>query len=309
MHETPAQPQTRRALRELERAQVPRRRRVRGHASAAAESAGSRRPAPVDPIAPVVASLPGAGAAPIAAPVPAAAVAQNPSRGGVGRKRRTSRPLTVAAFLFAVGLAVTSVVPMLALGQSATAAAASATGVQGHEQLQAWQAAMTSTRPAAPHDQYSTNLVKPGDPLTGNGKIEWPFPFNSPISYGYGPRVAPMEGASTFHKGVDFDPGAGVAIQNITAGTVTKVVTNPHSALGIEVVVDHGTIDGHHIESLYCEMAPGSIKVAVGQKIAMGTIVGNVGVSGISTGAHLHFELHQDGEAVDPLAWLRAHAG
>ncbi|GAA4163766.1 hypothetical protein GCM10022286_24730 [Gryllotalpicola daejeonensis] len=318
MHETAPQPQTRRALRELERSRATRRRGQRGPVreaavgpvrEAAAEAHASNRwaraaedPAPFAP-APVD--------APSSASVPAPLAARREPSVTAPQKRgkRHSQPLTIAAFLFAIGLAVTSVVPMLALGQSATAASATATGAQGHRQLQAWQASVSSSAPAAVRDTYSSTLVKPGAPLAGSGGIEWPFPFNSPISYGFGPRVAPMEGASTFHKGVDFDPGAGVPIQNITAGTVTKTVSDPHSSLGIEVVVDHGTIDGHHIESLYCEMAPGSIKVHVGQKIAMGTIVGNVGVSGISTGAHLHFELHEDGQAVDPLAWLRAHAG
>jgi len=222
---------------------------------------------------------------------------------------KSRRPLSAAAFFFAIGLAITSVVPMLALGQTATAAAATAAGAQEPAQVQAWKSSLTSsTLPPAVRDTYSTDLVKPGAVLSSNGQIEWPFPFNSPIAYGFGPRVAPMEGASTFHKGVDFDPGMGTPIQIISAGTVTKVVSNPHDSLGVHVVVDHGIIDGHHIESWYCEMAPGSIKVKAGQQVDMGTIVGNVGVSGISTGAHLHFELHLDGNAVDPLAWLRTHA-
>ena len=209
---------------------------------------------------------------------------------------------------------------MLALGQSATAAAGTAAGVQSPERAQAWRASLTSQLPTASHDHYSAELAAPPAVYSGashagtfvnnvNWTLQWPFPFGVPISFGYGPRIAPMEGASTFHKGVDFDPGAGTPVQIITTGVVTKVVTNPHDSLGVHVVVDHGTIDGHHIESWYCEMAPGSVKVHEGQQVSVGDIVGLVGVSGISTGAHLHFELHQDGVAVDPMAWLRAHAG
>ncbi|AYG03860.1 M23 family metallopeptidase [Gryllotalpicola protaetiae] len=269
MHETAHQPLTRRALREQERVRVPRRRRALGHAA----------PKPALAATPRVAQL----------------------------KRKSRRPLTVAAFVFAIGLAITSVVPMLALGQSATAAAASAAGVQAPGQVQAWKASLADTAPQASRDGYSA-ATKPGTFIAG-GSIRWPFPFKSPISYGFGPRVAPMEGASTFHKGVDFDPGAGVPIQIIAAGKVTQVVSNPSDSLGVHVVVDNGVIDGHHIESWYCEMAPGSIKVSNGQVVSAGDIVGNVGISGISTGAHLHFELHVDGTAVDPLPWLTAHAG
>ena len=203
---------------------------------------------------------------------------------------------------------------MLALGQSASAAAATAVGVQTPDKVQAWRSSFSSTLPRASRDAYSAEIARPSSTVdaavgAASGKIQWPFPSIPPISYGFGPRIAPMEGASTFHEGVDFDPGAGTPIQIIAAGTVKKVVSNPHDSLGVHVVVDHGIIGGHHIESWYCEMAPGSIKVRQGQQVSPGDIVGVVGMSGISTGAHLHFELHQDGTPVDPMAWLRAHVG
>jgi murein DD-endopeptidase MepM/ murein hydrolase activator NlpD len=241
---------------------------------------------------------------------PVSAIRPAPEKQVARQTRSSRRPLTVAAFVFAIGLAITSVVPMLALGQSATAAAASATGAQSQGKVQAWKASLAASSPQASRDAFSAELSTVGAVVTpGDGQLGWPFPFVSPISYGYGPRVAPMEGASTFHQGVDFDPGNGTPIQIIGAGTVTKIVTNPHDGLGVHVIVDHGMIDGHHVESWYCEMAPGSIKVTQGQKVKLGDIVGNVGVSGISTGAHLHFELHLDGKPVDPIAWLTAHAG
>ncbi|GAA4181768.1 hypothetical protein GCM10022287_37550 [Gryllotalpicola koreensis] len=243
-------------------------------------------------------------------PAPVSAVRPAPATPVTGAKRRSRWPLTAAAFVFAIGLAITSIVPMLALGQSATAAAATATGAQSAGKVQAWKASLAASGPQASRDAYSAELSTVGAVVApGDGQLAWPFPFASPISYGYGPRVAPMEGASTFHQGVDFDPGNGTPIQIIGAGTVTKVVTNVHDGLGVHVIVDHGMIDGHEVESWYCEMAPGSIKVAKGQKVKLGDIVGNVGVSGISTGAHLHFELHLDGKPVDPIAWLTAHAG
>jgi murein DD-endopeptidase MepM/ murein hydrolase activator NlpD len=227
----------------------------------------------------------------------------------------TRRGLAALAFFFAIGLAATSAIPMLALGQSATAASVTAASVQGDEKLQEWQLSMAAAAPRVTRDGYSSQLVKPaaaaGPVAAGagdtSGVVAWPFPGGSPISSPFGPRTAPTEGASTFHKGVDFTPGAGTPIHNITAGVVTKVVSNPHDSLGVHLVVDHGTIDGDHVESVYAEMAPGSIQVSMGQKLAVGDIVGKVGISGISTGAHLHYELHLNGTAVDPIAWLKAH--
>jgi murein DD-endopeptidase MepM/ murein hydrolase activator NlpD len=49
-----------------------------------------------------------------------------------------------------------------------------------------------------------------------------------------------------------------------------------------------------------------SIEVAVGEEVAAGTIVGEVGSSGRSTGPHLHYEIRKDGDALDPLAFLKA---
>jgi murein DD-endopeptidase MepM/ murein hydrolase activator NlpD len=341
--ETAQVPQTRRALRELERSRAPRRRRARafeGHVASRQVSlpvsppspwitaAAEPAPAPVfaDPEiaqAEVLVPEPLRVEASLPAPVPEPVRTQPRRATRASRpapKRKTHRALSLAAFLFAIGFAVTSVVPMLALGQSATAAAATAAGVQSPRQVQAWRLSMSTQLPAATRDAYTSQLARPSAIFDGaahdstfsnniNWAIQWPFPFGVPISYGYGPRIAPMEGASTFHKGIDFDPGAGTPVQIITTGVVEKIVTNPGDSLGVHVVVDHGTIDGHHVESLYCEMAPGSVKVTEGQKVGVGDIVGLVGVSGISTGAHLHFEIHVDGQAVDPAVWLRAHAG
>jgi murein DD-endopeptidase MepM/ murein hydrolase activator NlpD len=55
-------------------------------------------------------------------------------------------------------------------------------------------------------------------------------------------------------------------------------------------------------------MITGSSPLAVGQAVKVGDLVGLVGSTGASTGAHLHLEIRPDGVAVDPFAWLEAHA-
>ncbi|MCX7520712.1 peptidoglycan DD-metalloendopeptidase family protein [Microbacterium sp. STN6] len=143
------------------------------------------------------------------------------------------------------------------------------------------------------------------DPL---GTIQWPFPVGVPIASYYGPRIAPTEGASTFHEGVDFDPGAGVPIQAIADGTVREVDPYNDNALGVHVIIDH-MIDGQLVSSVYGHMRPGSLKVVKGQQVKVTDIIGNVGSTGISTGPHLHFEIRLNGTTnVDPFAWLKAHA-
>ncbi|MCW4385983.1 M23 family metallopeptidase [Salinibacterium sp. SYSU T00001] len=138
-----------------------------------------------------------------------------------------------------------------------------------------------------------------------NGSIQWPFPLPSPISYGFGPRAA-CSYCSSYHLGVDFTPGAGVPIQAITEGVVSAVILDS-GGLGNHVIVDH-VVNGQRIQSVYAHMAWGSIQVAAGQPVSVGTILGAVGSTGASTGAHLHLEIHADGTPIDPFAWLKANA-
>ena len=53
-------------------------------------------------------------------------------------------------------------------------------------------------------------------------------------------------------------------------------------------------------------MVSGSTTVNAGQSITGGTIIGNVGATGMATGAHLHLEIHVDGNAIDPYSFLQA---
>jgi murein DD-endopeptidase MepM/ murein hydrolase activator NlpD len=138
-----------------------------------------------------------------------------------------------------------------------------------------------------------------------NGSIQWPFVGTVPISYGFGPRSA-CSFCSTYHLGVDFTPGSGVPIQAITEGVVSEVNLDS-GGLGNHVIIDH-VVNGQRVQSVYAHMQWGSIKVAVGQPVSVGTIVGLVGSTGASTGAHLHLEIHIDGTPIDPFAWLKANA-
>ncbi len=140
-----------------------------------------------------------------------------------------------------------------------------------------------------------------------NGTIQWPFPVPVPITYGFGPRSVPGCGfCSTFHEGVDFTPGSGVAIQAIADGVVSKVEFDG-GGLGNNVTIDHN-INGQKVQSVYGHMLTGSVRVVVGQMVKVTDEVGQVGSTGASTGAHLHLEIHLNNTPVDPFAWLKANA-
>jgi murein DD-endopeptidase MepM/ murein hydrolase activator NlpD len=138
-----------------------------------------------------------------------------------------------------------------------------------------------------------------------SGTIQWPFPAPVPISSGFGGRVSPCGGCSSFHEGLDFIPGVGTPIGAIAPGTVTYAAYD--SNFGYHVIVDHN-INGQKVQSVYAHMIAGSIKVVVGQQVTVTQELGEVGNTGHSTGAHLHLEVHLDGTPVDPFAWLKANA-
>jgi murein DD-endopeptidase MepM/ murein hydrolase activator NlpD len=137
------------------------------------------------------------------------------------------------------------------------------------------------------------------------GTIRWPFPYATPISSGFGSRVAPCRGCSSQHHGVDFTPGSGTPIYAIADGVVTEATFS--GGFGQHVYLEH-VINGKKVESYYAHMIGGSSPLSVGQTVKVGDLVGLVGSTGASTGAHLHLEIHLDGVVVDPFSWLEANA-
>jgi murein DD-endopeptidase MepM/ murein hydrolase activator NlpD len=118
------------------------------------------------------------------------------------------------------------------------------------------------------------------------------------LSSGFGVRTDPFLGRPAMHTGLDFRSSIGDPVRATASGVVEAAGWS--GGYGKMVEIDHGngfsTRYGHLSE----------IEVKVGQKIAIGQIVGRVGSTGRSTGPHLHYETRIDGDAVDPQKFLRA---
>ena len=132
------------------------------------------------------------------------------------------------------------------------------------------------------------------------------LPVHDPkISSDFGWRVAPCGACSSDHQGVDFVPGEGKPVMAILNGVVAEAGIN--QGYGYWVKIEHIVpITEGKVErwvTVYAHLKAGSIPddVGVGATVARGQNIGAVGSTGISTGPHLHFELHIDGEVVDPL--------
>lgn len=98
------------------------------------------------------------------------------------------------------------------------------------------------------------------------------------------------------HQGVDIAAPSGTPIYAVADGVVTVSKADPNG-FGWFITIDHGG----GISTLYGHMYPNTVTVQVGQRVSKGQMIARIGDNGHSTGAHLHFEVHQDGKPVDPL--------
>lgn len=139
-----------------------------------------------------------------------------------------------------------------------------------------------------------------------NSPWQWPFSVGVPISSGFGYREC--AGCSSNHQGLDMNPGEGTPIQAIGDGVVLDV-GNPKGSFGVYAVIQH-EVNGQRFTSLYAHMLQGSLALQVGDVVTKGSLVGQVGNTGQSTGPHLHFSIYLDGTtAIDPYAFMKELVG
>ncbi len=114
--------------------------------------------------------------------------------------------------------------------------------------------------------------------------------FGTRRSYNGGPF-------SSYHAGVDFSYRGGLDIYAPAAGVV--VLAEPLMVRGNATIIDHGW----GVYSGFWHQA--ELRVAVGDRVTAGQVIGQIGGTGLATGAHLHWELFLNGVQVDPLQWTR----
>jgi murein DD-endopeptidase MepM/ murein hydrolase activator NlpD len=110
----------------------------------------------------------------------------------------------------------------------------------------------------------------------------------------YGIRYDPFTGAARMHTGVDLTASYGQTVGSAMSGTVAFAGTR--GGYGTIVIVDHGG----GISTYYAHLS--ALAVAVGQQVAPGEVIGYVGSTGRSTGAHLHYEVRANGHPLNPFA-------
>ncbi|WP_291049569.1 peptidoglycan DD-metalloendopeptidase family protein, partial [Herbiconiux sp.] len=285
------------------------------------EQASTAAPTPASVEAPAEASGTPASGTP-ASGTPASGTPGAPRASGrrVRRGDIAKGAFSIAAMLFATGIAVATTMPASAWhaasdSSSSSVVLVSSVTTPGQELTTSAEAAVSSVA----RDGYAVRDtvaelraagMRVADTFTNNptGAIQWPFPVGVPISDYFGARESPGGIGSTDHKGVDFTPGQGTNIFSIADGVVSFVQSSDNGGLGVHVIVDH-VIDGQKVSSVYGHMLAGSITVTEGQVVKVAQPIGQVGNTGTSTGAHLHLEIRLNGTTpVDPYAWLQTHA-
>lgn len=130
----------------------------------------------------------------------------------------------------------------------------------------------------------------------GTGTYSWPVPGYTGISSPYGMRFHPILKVRKLHTGIDIRVPYGVSIHAADGGKV--IYAGWMNAYGQVVIIDHGA----GMSTLYAHQS--SILVSNGTMVSKGQVIGKVGSTGWSTGAHLHFEVRVNGTPVNPNSYV-----
>jgi murein DD-endopeptidase MepM/ murein hydrolase activator NlpD len=117
-------------------------------------------------------------------------------------------------------------------------------------------------------------------------------PVPGPVSSSFGMRRHPILGYTRMHAGMDFKAGYGTPIVAVSDGRVLSA--GRAGGCGIAVKLEHGG----GLATRYCHMS--RMAVAPGMTVRRGQVIGYVGSTGLSTGAHLHYEMYRGGRAINP---------
>lgn len=129
--------------------------------------------------------------------------------------------------------------------------------------------------------------------VAGNGQLSHPLPGAS-ISSAFGYR----DFDQSFHQGVDFAAGTGTPYYAAESGTVISAFPNGEGSGGIWLKIAHG----NGLVTRYLHSS--EIYVKAGDQVTKGQVIGAVGNTGNSFGAHLHFGVEQSGSFVNPLNYF-----
>ena len=144
-----------------------------------------------------------------------------------------------------------------------------------------------------------TNHARRALDLLSNLPLGLPIdPELTSISSGFGGRQDPFKRRGAFHEGLDFRAKTGTPVQATGKGTVVSAGYSP--SYGENIIVSHG--NGY--ETMFAHLSRRLVRA--GDEVSPGDVIGLVGSTGRSTGAHLHYEIRHQGAPINPMDYVQA---
>jgi murein DD-endopeptidase MepM/ murein hydrolase activator NlpD len=158
------------------------------------------------------------------------------------------------------------------------------------------------------NELFSDTLAPNSSIFVPGGRMDWVnrqevngdlfiWPTVGRISSPFGFRRSPFTGARQFHGGIDIAAPLGTPIRAAMAGRIARVGYN--NILGNYIIINHHS----NFRTVYAHLHV--VRVRTGDNVATGERIGDVGSTGLSTGPHLHFEVHRNGVRVNPRTLMR----
>ncbi|HSB79835.1 MAG TPA: peptidoglycan DD-metalloendopeptidase family protein [Candidatus Methylomirabilis sp.] len=122
------------------------------------------------------------------------------------------------------------------------------------------------------------------------------WPVKGVVTAGYGYRLSPFTAQREMHEGLDIAAPLGTPIQVTADGIVS--FTGPLSAFGNVVFINHG----HGFTTFYAHIKTSRVKE--GQQVKRGDVIAYVGMTGRTTGPHVHYEVQVNGTTVNPVKYV-----
>ncbi len=131
---------------------------------------------------------------------------------------------------------------------------------------------------------------------SGDSVLGWPIEAGAYYHISSEQGWRKLDGIDDYHLGIDIACYAGTNIRAANAGTVLK--SEYHWSYGYYVLIDHGG----GLSTLYAHMSENTVQA--GEKVSAGQLVGYCGLTGNTKGYHLHFEVRENGEVVNPRNYI-----
>lgn len=145
------------------------------------------------------------------------------------------------------------------------------------------------------YDTITDLVSKRNDMLQSIPAIR-PLPNMYEISSGFGYRYHPILKVLRPHTGIDISAAKGTPVHATADGVVSR--QEPGSGYGIVIVLNHG----YSYQTVYAHLSKKLVKP--GEKVVRGQVIGYVGNTGLSLGAHLHYEVIKNGQHVNPVHYF-----